>query len=202
MTEDRAATPTRISQQPPSPQFLFTSAGRAWTGLEAALVQVPGNVRSQVQTSQSHRLGMHFGTPVHADCSIDGQRVQRLQKPGDIGLVPAGSHGTWQDDADCQILRLELQDWLLDDVAREMGRDRSKIELIPRIQLRDPRIEAIGWAIKADLEADVPSDPLFIDGLANALAVRLIEMASAATLPLEPTIALTMSARKLRTLTD
>jgi AraC family transcriptional regulator len=121
---------------------------------------------------------MHFGPPVNADCFCDGKRLRRVQKLGDLGFVPAGMDSSWEDDAECQILRLGFRPSLLEQVAEELGGDASKIDVIPRIQLRDARIEAIGFAIKADLEADTPSDPLFIDHLANALAVRLIETAT------------------------
>jgi AraC family transcriptional regulator len=110
--------------------------------------------------------------------------------------------GCWEDDADCQILRLSLRPSLLEQVAGEMGRNATGIDLIPRLQLRDARIEAIGWAIKADLEADVPSDPLYIDLLANALAVRLIETATDRRSTTEGAGTPRMSARQLRMLIE
>lgn len=98
-----------------------------------------------------------------------------MQKSGDIDIVPAGAEGFWEDDSDCQILQLGLHPSLLQEVAQELGRDLGKTALQPRLQVRDARIEGIAWAIKADLESDTPSDPLYIDLLANALAIRLIE---------------------------
>lgn len=160
-----------------SPRTLLTSAGRGWTGLDADFLHIPRGF-SHVPGGELHSLGMHFGPPVKADCAIGGRRMRRVQKPGDIDIVPAGMDGSWEDDADCQILRLSLQPSLLDQVAEDLGRHAGTIELLPRFQVRDARIEGIGRAVKADLEADTPSDPLFIDLLANALAVRLIETSS------------------------
>jgi AraC family transcriptional regulator len=128
--------------------------------------------------------------------------MRGVQKPGDMGVIPAGMDGSWEDDADCQILRLSLRPSLLEEVAEQMGRSSAKIELIPRFGFRDARIEAIGWAIKADLEADTPSDPLYIDLLANALAVRLIEIASNSTSPSESSCVPRMSKRQLRILIE
>ena len=190
-----------LSSPQPSPRILLSSAGRAWNALDAALVHIPRGL-SRVPGGELHRLGIHFGPPVRADCSCGGKRMRRLQKPGDIDFVPAGVDGSWEDDADCQILRLSLRPSLLDQVAGELGRDAAKIELIPRLQLRDARIEAIGWAIKADLEADTPSDPLYIDLLANALAVRLIETTTDIGPLTEGSSASKMSARQLRLLTE
>ena len=189
------------AQPSPSPRILLTSAGRAWPGLRADFLHIPRG-RLQVPGSEVHSLGMHFGPAVHADCECGGQRMRRLQKPGDIDVVPAGVGGSWEDDADCHILRLGLRPALLDEVAQELRPGAGKARLEPRLQLRDTRIEAIGWAVKADLEAEVPSDPLFIDLLAHALAVRLIETAGGRPVPSPGRTAPAMPARQLRSLTD
>jgi AraC family transcriptional regulator len=167
----------RSSLPQPMPKVLFSSAGRGWKALGAELVDIPRGL-TRAAGRERHTLGMHVSPPVHADCRVGGTRFRRLQKPGDIGLVPAGMDGVWEDDADCRILRLSLLPSLLDGVAEDLGKDAAKIDLTPWLQLRDTRIEAIGWAIKADLEADVPSDPLYIESLAHALSVRLIEIAT------------------------
>lgn len=181
-----------------TPQVLLTSAGRAWRGLAADFIHIPRG-RVDVPGGEMHRLGMHFGPPVNADCRCGGRRMRRVQKPGDIDIVPAGVDGSWEDDADCRILRLSFSRSLLDRVAADLG--RGSVELLPQMQVRDIRLEAIGWAIKADLEAETPSDPLFVDLLANALAVRLIETATGGARA-EGRSEPKLSARQLRVLTE
>lgn len=166
-----------LLSSPEQPEILLSSAGRAWRGLDAAFVYIPRGI-SHVPGGETHRLGMHFGPPVNADCQCGGQRMRRVQKPGDIDIVPAGLDGSWEDDAACQILRLSLSPAVFDQAAQDLGRKTGRIELLPRFQVRDTRIQAIGWAIKGDLEADIPSDPLYIELLTQALAVRLVEIAS------------------------
>lgn len=169
--------------------------------MDADLVRIPAG-RAEAPGGEQHVLAMHFGPPVNADCSVGGIRMRGVQKPGDIGVIPAGMDGCWEDDAACQILRLRFRPSLLEEVAEQLGRNAAKIERIPRFQLRDARIEAIGWAIKADLEDDTPSDPLYIDLLANALAVRLIEIATDRTSHPKSSSAPGMSARQLRMLIE
>jgi AraC family transcriptional regulator len=169
--------------------------------MQADFVRIPRG-RVQVPVAEMHRLGMHFGPPVQADCECGGQRTRRVQKPGDIDVVPAGVGGSWEDDADCHILRLGLQPALIERVAQELDLPATRAQLVPRLQLRDTRIEAIGWAVKADLEAAVPSDPLYIDLLANALAVRLIETAVGSSLEPPGRTVPTMPARQMRRLTE
>src|SRR5688572_11181918 len=183
-----------------SPHVLSTSAGRGWRGLDADVVFVPRG-RWVAPGGELHGLGIHFGPPVNAECECGGRRMRRVQKPGDIDVVPAGTDGSWEDDADCRILRVRLQPSLLHRVAGALGRDPDRTEIAPRLQLRDTRIEAIGWAIKTDLEADTPSDPLYIDHLASALAVRLIETASDSGPQPEHRGGQGLSARQLRILT-
>jgi AraC family transcriptional regulator len=149
-----------------------------------------------------HSLGMHYGPPVNAYCRCGGRKMRRLQKPGDIDIVPAGVGGTWEDEADARILQLSIFPWLVDQVAEELGRDPGNIELLPQLQIRDARIEGIAWAIKADLEANTPSDPLYIELLANALAVRLIEIGSGSLEGTANGNAPKLSARQLKLLTE
>lgn len=190
-----------LSSSQPSPRILLTSAGRAWSRLRADFLHIPRGL-SRAPGGEMHNLAIHFGPPVNADCRCGGQRMRRVQKPGDIDIVPAGMDGSWEDDADCRILRLSLHPSLIHQVADELGRDVGKTELLPRLQMRDTRIEAIGWAVKADLEAATPSDSLYIDLLANALAVRLIETASGSSPQPESRGEPKLSARQLRILTD
>ncbi len=204
----RGTRPTMTAASPLlEPEVLVSSAGRGWSGLDAALVRVPRGL-THVPGGELHRLGLHYGPPVNADCQCDGQRLRRLQKPGDIGFVPAGMDSSWEDDAECRILRLALPQSLFDRVATDLGKDASSIDLIPQIQLRDTRIEAIGWAIKTELEADTPSDPLYIDHLASALVIRLFDAASDARGIMDRNALLQrsreprMSTRQLGVLTD
>jgi AraC family transcriptional regulator len=184
-----------------APEILYSSAGKGWDGLDAALVNIPRGL-ARIPGRERHTLGLHYGPPVNADCTCDGKRLRRVQKQGDIGFVPAGMDSSWEDDAACQILRLSLPQSLVDRVAADLDKDATTIALVPHMQLRDARIEAIGWAIKAELEADTPSDPLYIDHLASALVIRLFDAASDNYALPQQSAALKLSARQLKLLTD
>jgi len=180
---------------------LLTSTGRGWRGLHADFVHVSAG-KLDVPGNQMHGVGVHFGPAVNANCRLGTQRMRRVQKAGDIDIVPAGFEGSWDDDADCWILSLQLDRSLIDQVAKDLGWGCRDLELLPRLQLRDPRIEAIAWAVKAELETLTPSDSLFIDHLANAMAVRLIETSSSVAVQLDTASTPRLSARQLRLLTE
>ena len=180
---------------------VLSTRGGGCNALVAELLHIPRGL-ARAPGGELHQIGIHVGPPIKADCMIGGVRMRGLQKAGDIGIIPAGVDGSWEDDADCHILRLSLSPSLLTQVAEQLGRDASRLELMPRAQMRDAGIEAIGWAINSDLEADIPSDPLYIDLLANALAVRLIETSSNACASTESMAGKRLTSRELRRLTD
>ena len=163
-TDERAPRTTREAR------VVLSSAGRGWRGLEAEFVDIPRGA-THVPAAPTHRLGVHFGRAVNADCRCDGRRHRRVRAHGDIDVVPAGLDGVREDDADCTIPRLRIAPEL---VAAAAGVDASADALVaPRFQLRDPRIEAVAWAIKAELEAEAPSDRLHAESLGLALASRM-----------------------------
>ncbi|MBB4237245.1 AraC family transcriptional regulator [Rhizobium esperanzae] len=114
-------------------------------------------------------------------------------------MVPAGLDGAWEDDRECVILRLMISKDLFHRAAIDLGRDPAAA-MAPKFQLRDPRLEAIAWALKAELEADVPSDHLYADTLATALALRLVEAGNGSSRPAD--IGRAFSSRQKRMLVD
>jgi AraC family transcriptional regulator len=60
-----------------------------------------------------------------------------------------------------------------------LGLDPSTLEVLPRVQARDPQLEHLGWALGAALEEGKPVEPLYVHGLGVALATRLIKEHSA-----------------------
>jgi len=140
--------------------------------MEAELCRLaPG--KTSVPGEARHRVGLHFGPAVRALCSADGRIQRRLQTEGDADIVPAGVGGEWEDDGPCTILRVRLDPAFVRRALADIVSDAERFELVPRLQLRDVRLEHIGRALKAELEADTASDPLFAESLGAALAVRL-----------------------------
>lgn len=108
-----------------SATILATSRGRGWRGLEAELLRIPPG-RTHIAGTPYHRLGIHVGRPVRAQCRCDGREHRRLQKHGDIDVVPAGLDGVWEDDGECMILRLKISKDLFHQAAIDLGRDPAE----------------------------------------------------------------------------
>jgi AraC family transcriptional regulator len=72
------------------------------------------------------------------------------------------------------VLLLSVAPALIKSVAEESGLDPRRVKILNRFQTRDTKIEHIGWALKEELETGYPNGRLYIESLAQALAIHLL----------------------------
>ena len=94
---------------------------------------------------------------------------------------------------------LAFEPAFVQQVANESGMSDS--ELVRHLSIRDPQIEHIAFALKSELDAGCPSGRVYGDGLAVALAARLLRTYSAQVASSHNCNAL-MTAYTLRRVTD
>ena len=87
---------------------------------------------------------------------------------------------------------------LIRTVATDMDLDPDSVSVAPQLQLRDPRIEHIGWALQAELLGPEPCGRLYAESLGLALAARLLQRYA----PIVPPRLGTFSKRRLRAVID
>ena len=150
-----------------------TVALHAPTDLSVDLYLMPAGT-TQADPSSSHVISMHAGAPVQAWCRCEGLNQRRLQTAGDIDIVPAGASGVWQDEQSATILLLRLAPALLLAAARDLELNPDRAVLTPRMQVRDPRLEHLAWALKAEREAGYAGGRLYAESLGTALAAHLL----------------------------
>ena len=63
---------------------------------------------------------------------------------------------------------------LMLSAADAMSVNPDRIDIPPQLHVRDPRIEHIGWAVKAELESAEPLGRLYGESLGLALAAHLL----------------------------
>ncbi len=175
-----------------------SSQGRSWTGFDAAIYDTSGGL-VEVPGTSFHRVSMHVSRPVVATCRCDGPIQRRVQSPGDVDFVPLGYGAAWEDEGPATVLAIRLSQSFMRETAESMGLNVDRILFIPNLEIRDPRIEHIGWALTATLEADEPDDRLYAESLGTALAVELLRR-HARALREAPKRGLTR--RQLRAVTD
>lgn len=158
-----------------------SSAGRHWDGFEAILYDASAGLSEQQFVR--HNVSMQVGRPVLVTSRCDGETLRRLQVPGDVKIVPPGVPRVWETESATIKLSMYLSPTLMFSTAAAMGVDPDRVAIAPRLHVRDPRIEYIGWAVKAELEAVEPLGRLYGDSLGIALAAHLLRAYAPAAMP-------------------
>jgi AraC family transcriptional regulator len=174
-----------------------SSRDRFWTGFVATIYDASDGFDETLFVN--HSVSMHVGTPVLVTSRCDGAVLHRFQIPGDIKIVPAGFSRIWEAAGPTTKLSLNVNPALMRSAAEAMGVGSDCVSLQPQLQLRDPHIEHIAWALKAELETTEPLGRLYADSLGLALAAHLLRR-YAATHPRR--VSGGLSKRRLQRVTD
>jgi len=142
---------------------------------EAGVMDVPGLPHTYV--------AIHAGPSVHVACHRGGYRHAGRAVFGDIDIIPAHTPSVWEMKGKDTALLMRLSSSLLQRAAEELQVNPQYLELRNRFQMRDPAIESIGWALKAEMDSGFPSGRLYMEGMAISLAARLVRCHSSAALP-------------------
>jgi AraC family transcriptional regulator len=117
---------------------------------------------------------MQVGPPLIATCRCEGPIDRRLQSPGDMDFVPMGCSAIWEDEGPTTILLVNIDQSLVRSTAESMGLNPDRIALEPELNIREPRLSHLGWALKAELESPDPYDRLYAEGLGVAMTTHLL----------------------------
>ncbi len=175
-----------------------TSSDRSWSGIEAIVYETSGGfTRSHPATHYS--LSMHLSAPIRTRCGFENPTFSRLQLPEDIDLLAPGTTAAWQDEGETTMLGLHLSPSLVHNAAEGMGLSASSVGIAPCLQMRDPQIAHIAWALKAELESDEQLGRVYAESLGIALASHLLRRYSR---PHVTTPAGQLSKRRLKTVIE
>jgi AraC family transcriptional regulator len=129
-------------------------------------------------------VGMHLGPSVAVSCVRGGVLRSVRETAGDLEIVPARTPSVWRTDQAGTTLIICVPDALLRMVATQLNRDPACIDIADRFQMRDPIIEHIAWALKADIDAGCVGGRLLRETLGAALAVQLLQRHYRGALPM------------------
>lgn len=158
---------------------LASSAGRNWGGFDAFLYAASAGFSEQQFVR--HNVSMQVGRPLLVRSACDGETLRRLQVPGDVKIVPPGVPRVWETESATVKLSMYLSPILMHSAAQAMGVDLDRVAIPPQLHVRDPRIEHIGWAVKAELESSEPVGRLYGESLGLALASHLLGSCASAS---------------------
>lgn len=95
--------------------------------------------------------------------------------PRQLTIIPANVASRWEVDGRPDILLLYLRRSMMDRIVEEaFGADAAKAEIIPRLAAVDPLLEQLALGVLDALQGDGDEGAFYADGLAWAIATRLV----------------------------
>lgn len=143
--------------------------------LDALTSPVPSG-RFDSPIDHRHVLCLHVGAPVPVTYRTERAERRGTRLQGQFCVVPAGSGTRWTLSTPATSLLLRLAPALVRETAEAMQLGTEASDLAPAIHVRDAQVERIGWLMQAESSDGYPSGRLFADGLACALAARLLAL--------------------------
>lgn len=160
------------NNEPPLHLHLLSSFEAGWDGLNLLYEIEPVD-----ETPESY-FGVHFIV-----IALDNFRASYMHNgswqhidyiKGDIAIFPATQpFPKTQIDRQVPLVELFLEPATLASCACEFV-DADKIELAKQLHIRDPLIQHMGLALKAELEAGSVDSRLYASSMASALCVHLL----------------------------
>ena len=161
--------PPVISSQPLEWQSLYVAEYRELSGSMEALAK---NDTTVVLSLSSQ--------PVQIHQRIGSHRYIGLYRQGDLCITPGGTDSAYQAEGSDHYLYTQISANLLEQVAEETWEvEPNQLELIPVLQTRNPQLEKLLQLLQAELSQKGRMGQLYIESLANALAVNLLQDYSA-----------------------
>ncbi|MGP1373755.1 MAG: helix-turn-helix domain-containing protein [Almyronema sp.] len=165
-------SPLQAASSPSPAEFQAT---RCWENLRLERLQnAPGEADCHFATE--HTLFVFLAPrPVHYLQAQAGQTYTGLYRQGDATLTPADTpfFARWQGEE--EVLQIQLTAAFVQSVASEtLNQNADCLTLQPQFQIRNPQIAAIATLLLNETNPTPSSEHLYIDSLANVLAVQLL----------------------------
>ena len=151
---------------------LLTSDKAGWDNLSLIYELEPAGEMPEAVTP-AHALVLCLGD-FQGSFFLDGQWQNEQYTNGDLAFVAAGEiFPRFKADREVPLLELFLApDCLLQSIGEL---DNSKIKLRSQLRLRDPLIQQMALALKAELEIAAADSKQYADSMAIALGAHLIQ---------------------------
>jgi AraC family transcriptional regulator len=183
---------------------IASSQALGWKPLLVEEFQQPSGGMAQPEVWTEHAITLCLAPHPHRISLVaDDYSYRGLYGKGDIAIMPAGSLACYQTEGHDHYLQLQLAPQFLQQVAHEaMELDPSRIELKAGFRIRNPQLEQLLLLLRSELhKGNDWIGRLYIESLANALAVQLLREYSTA----QPRVAVYeggLGDRKLLQVTD
>ena len=177
----------------PENELLAHSQDVGWRSLHAAIFkEAPLHV---TESALDHPFIIyHITHPCEVSRKIEGARREKgLLGPRNICVTPPETITEWEHHGHPEILQVYLRRSLYEAAVSELyGCDASAAEIVPRFGIIDPLLEQLAIALADALRSGSVRDGLYIDTVAQMMAVHLARAHSVqsrqTSLPPTPTV--------------
>jgi AraC family transcriptional regulator len=160
---------------------ILSSQNQGWEHIRVEQFQHPPG-EGQFHYSDEHAICLSLASRPVRFMQIKGGRTHTsLYGKGDISITPAKVPFFARWDSEDHYLQIRIASRFIQTVAKEaLAMNPDRLELLPEFRTRDSQIEAIGMMLLAELQQENLGGRLYIESLANILAVHLLRQYSAA----------------------
>src|ERR1700685_4659402 len=180
-------------------RLIAHSQDAGWRSLHAAILE-EAPFQATERPIRHPSLIYHLSRTTEVTRKIEGAaRETALIGPRRICLTPGESSTQWQHAGHPEILQVYLRQSVYEAAVTEIyGCDSSGAELVPRFAILDPLLEQLAIAITNALRDGAAEDGLYIDTVAQMMAVDLARSHSSRSRPVRILPAKPLSGWKMR----
>lgn len=168
----------------PGNELILHSQDAGWQPLHAAVFrEAPFSAREAPIGHPS--LIYHVSNPTSVARRIEDHRIEKaLIGPRRFCVTPGEAATQWEHAGNPEILQVYLRKSTFEAAIQEMyGGDGCASELVPRFAILDPLLEQLAIAILSALRDGTSEDGLYIETMAQMIAVHLARAHSTKSRP-------------------
>jgi AraC family transcriptional regulator len=180
-------------------RLIANSQDVGWRSLHAAIIE-EGPFNATEPPIGHPMMIYHLTRPTEVMRKIEGGPGNRqLIGPRRICLTPGEATTRWEHHGHPEILQVYLRGSIYQGAVSELYNcDLSHAELVPRFAVLDPMLEQLAIAITTALRDGTAEDGLYIDTLAQMMAVHLARAHSSQSRPARMPTMQTISGWRMR----
>ncbi len=180
-------------------RLIAHSQDAGWRSLHAAILE-EAPFHAIERPIRHPSLIYHLSRPTQVTRKIEGAAQETaLIGPRRICLTPGDATAQWQHAGHPEILQVYLRQSVYEAAVSEIyGCDSSGAELVPRFAILDPLLEQLAIAITNALRDSNAEDGLYIDTIAQMIAVHLARSHSSRSRPVRILPAKPLAGWKMR----
>jgi len=184
-------------------RLIANSQDVGWRSMHAAIIEEGPLVVTEPAIGHPNLI-YHLTRPTEVTREIeDGPGNQQMIGPRRICLTPGNATTYWEHHGHPEILQVYLRGSIYQGAVSEIYNcDGSQAELVPRFAIMDPMLEQLAIAVTTALRDGTAEDGLYIDTLAQMMAVHLARAHSAQSRPVRMAPPQTMSGWRMRRVID